>query len=109
MKHFYEFIVITPEEEEEIRQGKYEITDCEYDDYRYWGLYDFDQSTLIFFGDNIHNNGIEEEINAFFKGLNYVDIAYSLDTGYLVMENTSITAQAALSMLSMGTMYDEVL
>ena len=106
MKHFYEFIVLDEQE------AKIEcpITDYEYDDYRYWGLYDMDEQCLVFFGDNIHNNGIEDEIEAFCKGMRYVDINFSLETGYVVLSDIScVTATDVLEKLKNDEMYDEVL
>lgn len=108
MKAFYEFIVIDESE----YNNDTPISDYEYDDYRYWGLYDMHNDKMIFFGDNMHNNGIEDEIEAFLKGLDYAKCEYSLETGAIIIEGNdyaNITSAEALDYLRNGKMIDEVL
>ena len=107
MKHFYKFIIIDKDEAKE----DCPISDFEYDDYRYWGLYDMGAHKLIFFGDNIHNNGIEDEISAFLKGLDYADYKYSHETGYIVLDDLTygVPREVVLNKLLFGEMIDEVL
>ena len=105
MKHFYWFIVV---DKDEAKQDC-PVSDFEYDDYRHWGLYDMDAKKLVFFGDNIHNNGIEDEIDAFLRGIAYAGGKYSCETGYLVMDYTYLNVRDVLEKLNNGEMIDEVL
>ena len=106
MKHFYWFIVVDKGE----ANADCPISDYEYDDYRYWGLYDMDTKELVFFDDNIHNNGIEDEIEAFLRGMDYVGAKYSCEQGYVVLEDlTYVNRIDVLTKLNNGEMIDEVL
>ena len=106
MKHFYWFIVV---DKDEAKQDC-PISDFEYDDYRYWGLYDMDIKGLVFFGDNIHNIGIEDEIKAFFWGMDYVGAKYSCEQGYIVFDDlTCVNPIDVLTKLNNGEMIGGVL
>lgn len=106
MKHFYQFIVVDKDE----ASADCPISDYVYDDYRHWGLYDMDAKKLVFFGDNIHNSSIEDEIDAFLRGIDYVDEEYGLETGYVIMNGVVIIKKTeVLEKLNNGEMIDEVL
>jgi hypothetical protein len=106
MKHFYGFIVVDKDE----ASADCSIIDYEYDDYRYWGLYDMDTKKLVFFGDNIHNGAIDDEIEAFLRGIDYVGANYSFETGYVVLDDlTYVNQNDVLTKLNNGEMIDEVL
>ena len=106
MKHFYMFIVLDADEAKQ----DCPVSDFEYDDYRHWGLYDMDAKKLVFFGDNIHNNGIEDEIDAFLRGITYAGGKYSCETGYIIMNGAVIIqGTEVLEKLNNGEMIDEVL
>lgn len=106
MKHFYWFIVVDKDE----ASADCPISDYEYDDYRYWGLYDMDTKELVFLDDNIHNGGIEDEIKAFLLGMDYVDAKYSCEQGYIVLDDlTCVNRIDVLTKLNNGEMIDEVL
>ena len=69
-----------------------------------------DTKELVFFGDNIHNGGIEDEIEAFLRGMDYVGAKYSCEQGYVVLEDLTYVNQIdVLIKLNNGEMIDEVL
>lgn len=106
MKRFYEFIILTQEE----FSLDLPLSDFEYDDYRNWGLVDLDTSKILFLGDNIHNNGIEDEIDAFLKGISYAGDSYCLETGCLVLDYTNgVNIEEVRKKIKKGEMYDGVL
>lgn len=85
MKYFCKFIVISKEEFD----CSQSICDFEYDDYRYWGLFSFDNDRIIFLEDNIHRIGIEDEIDAFLDGVQYAGEEINVCSGAIVVDDIS--------------------
>lgn len=85
MKYFCKFIVIS---EEEFNSSD-SICEFVYDDYRYWGLFSFDDDTILFLEDNIHRIGIEDEIDAFLDGVKFAGEEISVTSGAIVLKDIS--------------------
>ena len=85
MKYFCKFIVIDKEEE----KSNQPIEEFMYDDYRYWGLFSFDNDELLFLEDNIHRCGIEDEIDSFLDGIRYAGEEVNVASGAVVLDDLS--------------------
>lgn len=86
MKYFCKFIVI---DKPELELG-YSLTTLGSDDYRDWGLFSFDEDKVLIYGDNVHNSGIETEIDSFINGVRFAGEEVSVMTGAVVVEDATI-------------------
>lgn len=86
MKYFCKFIVI---DKPELELG-YPLTNLSFSDYRDWGLFSFDEDKILVYGDNVHNNGIASEIEAFINGVKFAGEEVNVMTGAVMVKDATI-------------------